>query len=174
MSCLEQWRTGWLRCFATNAPPVAVAQPAAPPAQPTPPRISSLFKKFDKDSDGRLTLEELTAAMVDEFPSLPEYARARLPELFAEYAITTKERSSRRNRTFLPEERFRVMYGRFLFYAFDRDANGHLDVHEAEEALSYLSAGQPVCIALPSEWRGESVRVSNTAFEEMYMKMMGR
>jgi hypothetical protein len=54
-------------------------------------RVSELFDKYDVDSDGKLTLEEWTAAITTEFPDLPEYARAEVQPYFAKYAKSSSQ-----------------------------------------------------------------------------------
>ena len=140
------------------APEAAFTQTSGDP----PARVSTLFEKFDANSDGSLTLKELSDALELEFPKLPEYAREQVPEIFAKYA----------KGGVLNRPQFSKMYAAFLFRNFDADNNGYLDVDETQEALKYLTGGSPMQVALPAELTAADVKVGKAWFWQLYLSMM--
>lgn len=130
-------------------------------------RTQALFNKYDTDGNGWLSFDELSSALCEDFPSMPAYAREHLPVGFKQYANSDGQ---------LDIAGFMKMHAAFLFRNFDVDANGVLELSEAEAALAYFADGQPTKIAIPPAPNGvqipEKLTVTKQWFWEMYKAMM--
>ena len=115
-------------------------------------RVRQLFEALDTNSDGSMTLAELQAGFEREFGQdfgrLAPHAKAAIPILFEEFASDVEGVGSA-----LKIDVFSRVYAEILYKHFDEDANGKLQVGEAEKALKFLCAfGQraDVVLALPT------------------------
>jgi hypothetical protein len=115
-----------------------------------PVRTQTLFKKYDTDGTGSMSFEELSKALCEEFPSMPEYAREHLPVGFKQYAGSNGE---------LDLNGFMKMHAAFLFRNFDVDANGVLELSEVRQAAhspslpfipsTHIQWGRLKCVVSP-------------------------
>uniref|UniRef100_A0A6T0C968 EF-hand domain-containing protein n=1 Tax=Chrysotila carterae TaxID=13221 RepID=A0A6T0C968_CHRCT len=149
---------------------VAEAEVVEAPSGSVPRRVKKLFEKFDTDGNGRLTLEEWQKAVALEFPHMPAHAEAHVAPVFAKHATSTPEHPHK----FVDLPTFSKMYASLLFRNFDADNSGLLDATEAEAALSYLSEGKAMRLALPlgKDASGADTKVGKSWFWAMYKTMM--
>ena len=131
-----------------------------------PKKIQTLFESFDANKDGRISLEELTNALYDSFPNMPDWAKAHLPVQFEKYATGDGQKT-------LDQAAFTKLYAAFLFRNFDANGDGILQIAEAEEALKFLADGKPVAVPLPvTEGVAGDKHVSKLDFWLMFKAMM--
>ena len=127
-----------------------------------PKKIDALFDEVDTNSDGKVSLEELTDALEKAFPDMKAWAKAHIPLQWKKYAGEGADAG-------LDKRSFSKVYAAFLFRYFDENQDGALQASEAEAALKYLADGKPTAVAIPV---GKDGTVTKLDFWLMFQAMM--
>eukprot|EP00316_Scyphosphaera_apsteinii_P024121 CAMPEP_0119326586 /NCGR_PEP_ID=MMETSP1333-20130426/68726_1 /TAXON_ID=418940 /ORGANISM="Scyphosphaera apsteinii, Strain RCC1455" /LENGTH=322 /DNA_ID=CAMNT_0007334925 /DNA_START=57 /DNA_END=1025 /DNA_ORIENTATION=- len=162
---LDEFRAMYVATMAGENP-----QPTGGDPENVPSRVVALFRKFDSSGDERLTLEEMSSALQEFFPKLPQYSVDGMPALFDEYSCECVKAPG------LTLQLFNQMYNIFLFKYFDKNDNGTLDMNETSKALEFMSPTRlPVREAI-AKVRGFDANndgvVDPSEFAQMYAALM--
>ena len=88
-----------------------------------PKKIEALFNAVDANSDGKVSLEELTNALDKAFPDMKPWAKEHIPLQWKKYAGEGAEAG-------LDKPSFSKVYAAFLF-GFDENQDGALQAAES-------------------------------------------
>ena len=116
--------------------PSAVTVSAEANRKMPPGRVRFMFKKYDTDDDGRLSLDELIAGFQTELKvdSLAPHVMDKLKECFEKVATAGDDGGAKA----IERKHFARFYAEIMFRHFDKDNSGTLELAEVQEALKHL------------------------------------
>ena len=111
--------------------PSAVTVSAEANRKMPPGRVRFMFKKYDTDDDGRLSLDELIAGFQTELKvgSLAPHVMDKLKECFEKVATAGDDGGAKA----IERKHFARFYAEIMFRHFDKDNSGTLELAEVQE-----------------------------------------